>query len=34
VADVESGSFPDESESYQASDEVAAELLKERRSGS
>jgi 3-methyl-2-oxobutanoate hydroxymethyltransferase len=34
VADIESGSFPDESESYQASDEVAAELLKERRSGS
>ena len=34
VADIESGSFPDESESYQASDEVAAELLKERRSES
>lgn len=32
VADVESGSFPDESESYTASDEVVAELLKERRS--
>lgn len=34
VADIENGSFPDESESYQASDEVTAELLKERRSGS